>query len=310
MRPAFFRRPGVCLASLFLLSLPATARSQSASDHDPGECQIERIPAEDDIRSFQLNSMSPDGETIAIGWDRESGERGTYLLDLTTGAQTDVPEMNNGAIFSPDGRRLLNAVYVDDGKTDIVEIDIESRDVTIIASHPEWDWLPCYSPDGSRIVFSSYRSGNSDIYVYDQASQELTQLTNTDMYEAHAQFSPDGTRIAFHRQVSETDFNIYILDLNSGSETQITDSPREESYPSWAADGKHLFFSSDTFGEIGKPDIMVMTDQGTIVSRLTHHPAKDAYAFASPDGEYVYFNSYREPQGVYRVKIDSSFKCK
>ena len=278
-------------------------------DRDPGGCMVERVVVEADERSYQCNSLSPDGRRIAIGWDRGEEARGTYILDLETGERTALPVFNNGTTFSPDGTMLLNAVYVESGKTDIIEMNIETREVQVIAQDDQWDWLPCYSPDGSMIVFNSYRTGNSDIYLYDRASKQLRRLTSTDMYEAHAQFSPDGRRIVFHRQVDESDFNIYLMDLDSNEETQLTASPREEGYPSWAPDGRHIFFSSDKGNETGKPNIVVMTDTGEVVRQLTNHPAKDAYAFASPDGRYVYFNSYREPQGVYRIKIDGEFSC-
>ena len=149
--------------------------------------------------------------------------------------------------------------------------------MTVISPHPEWDWLPSYSPDGTLIYFNSYRTGNSDIYVYERATGDLRQLTSTDKYEAHAQCSPDGSRILFNRQDGEVDYNIYMLDLATGEETQLTDSPREEGYPSWAPDGRHIFFSSDRDNEVGKPDIFVMTDEGEVVHQLTRHPEKDAY---------------------------------
>jgi len=37
---------------------------------------------------------------------------------------------------------------------------------------------PVWSPDGSRIVFTSSRDGNSEIYVMDADGQNLTNLTN------------------------------------------------------------------------------------------------------------------------------------
>ena len=298
----------VALVALLVL-FTTGSKPTFIADRDPGGCTVERVVTKADERSFQCNSFSPDGRLIAIGWDRGEENRGTYIFNLDTGERTPVPEFNNGTTFSPDGTMFLNAVYVESGKTDLFEMNIETREVNVIAQHDQWEWLPCYSPDGTMIAFNSYRTGNSDIYLYDRASEELRQLTSTDMYEAHAQFSPDSKRIVFHRQVGEVDFNIYVLDLASNEETQLTDSPREEGYPSWAPDGRHIFFCTDEGNEIGKPNIAVMTDKGEFVRQLTNHPAKDAYPFASPDGRYVYFNSYRDPQGVYRIKLDGEFSC-
>ena len=294
------------MGAIRVLTYFLAAASQTAelpTDLDPGGRILERVAVEEGVRSFQCNSLAPDGRSIAIGWERSEDDRGTYLLDLSTGRRTELVEFNNGAIFSPDGRYLSNAIYVEDGKTDLVELDLESRELRTIAPHDEWDWLPDYSPDGSSIVFNSYRSGNSDIYLYDRESEALRRMTDSDRYEAHAQFSPDGGRIVFHRQVGESDFDLYLMDVESGEERRLTDSPHEESYPSWAPDGRHIYFGCDRGNEPGKLNLFVMTDTGELVRQLTDHPEKDAYPFASPDGEYLYFNSYREPQGVYRVKL-------
>ena len=43
------------------------------------------------------------------------------------------------------------------------------------------DWAPCWSPDGTRIAFHSYREGQEDIYIMNADGSNLIQLTdNTD----------------------------------------------------------------------------------------------------------------------------------
>jgi tricorn protease-like protein len=132
---------------------------------DPGGCLLEHIAVEKGINQFQYDSFSPDGNQIAIGWDRGEVARGTYLLDLITGKRTVVPALNNGATFSPDGKHLLNSIYVENGKTDLVLYEMASEKTTVLAEHEAWEWLPSYSPDGESIVFNSYRNGNSDVYI-------------------------------------------------------------------------------------------------------------------------------------------------
>ena len=39
------------------------------------------------------------------------------------------------------------------------------------------DIFPAWSPDGTKIAFSSYRDGNSDIYVIDADGKNLIRLT-------------------------------------------------------------------------------------------------------------------------------------
>lgn len=293
--------PLVCYGS------PAQTTFQTSVD--PSGCVIEHIAAEEGTRQFQFDSLSADGSQIAIGWDRGKEERGTYILDLASGQRTDVPVFNNGAVISPDGQTLLNSIYVENGKTDIVEYSMESGEITPVAPHPDWDWLASYSSDGDTILFNSYRTGASDIYSYTKAGGKLTQWTDHPGYEAHGQFSPDDSRILFHRQNEDGDFNLFVIDTETGETTQLTDDPTEESYGSWSPDGAAIAFTSDRHRKPGVGDIFIMDLDGNNIRQLTNNEAKDGYPFFSPDGKYLYFNSDRAPEGVYRIALDERLHC-
>ena len=301
-------------ALLFLILASACGRTSTpapelAQSIDPGGCVLDHVAVEAGTNHYQYDSFSSDGEFIAIAWDRGDSERGTYLLDLQTWQRTDVPALNNGATFSPDGRFLLNSVYISEQNTDIARYEIETGDISIIAPDGAWDWLPSYSPDGSKIVFNSFRTGNSDVYLYDLELERLDRMTDSAHYEAHAQMSPDGQFIIYHEQISATDFNINQLNLADGKISNLTDMSSEESYPSWSPDGEFIAFASDRDQKPGVTDLFIMTRDGDVIRKITNTPFKDAYPFWSPDGEYLYFMSYREPQGVYRTRMTDLIDC-
>lgn len=52
-----------------------------------------------------------------------------------------------------------------------------------------------------------------------------------------------------------------------------------------------------------------MQADGSGIRQLTDHPATDRYPFFSPDGRYVYFNSDRDPPGIYRIGLDGNLEC-
>jgi Tol biopolymer transport system component len=61
------------------------------------------------------------------------------------------------------------------------------------------DFAPAWSPDGSRILFDSNRSGNLDIYSIGANGGGLMRLTDNVADDWQPAWSPDGQRIAFQR---------------------------------------------------------------------------------------------------------------
>lgn len=297
-------------AALLAASCSQTENLSFATSIDPGGCLVEHIAVDTDRGQFHFDGLSPDGNMWAVGWDRGGEASGLYLLDLTTGAQTDIPNLNNGAVFSPDGKTLLNILPTENERTDIVEYDLATGEMTTIAPHDQWEWLASYSSDGALILFNSYRTGASDIYTYRKSDGALKRWTEYDGYDAHGQFSSDDSKILFNRHEGGEDYNIYVIETETGDISQLTDEATEEGYASWSPNGNTIVFASDRAQASGEPDLYLMNSKGENVRRLTDHEAKDEYPFFSPDGKYIYFSSYRsDPKGLYRIELDQNLEC-
>ena len=76
------------------------------------------------------------------------------------------------------------------------------------------DRLPDYSPDGSRLVFQSYRAGSWDIWAMGTDGSGLTALTEGRFDDREPVWSPDGTRIAFSSDRSGN-YDLWILDCGA-----------------------------------------------------------------------------------------------
>lgn len=305
----FSRYQTAGVAALLTASCAQNPQIAYETSLDPGGCLLEHVAVEAGRNQFHYDGLSPDGNRLAVGWRRGEEESGLYLLDLKTGAREPIPGLNNGAVFSPDGNKLLNILPTENGKTDILEYDLATGETTIIAPHDEWEWLASYSSDGELILFNSYRTGASDIYTIRMSDGALKQWTDFDGYDAHAQFSSDDSRILFNRQEEGEDFNIYVIEAATGAITQLTDEATEEGYASWSPDSQTIVFASDRDKPSGKTDLYLMDASGDDVRRITDHTEKDSYPFFSPDGNYVYFHSDREPAGMYRIAFDENLEC-
>jgi TolB protein len=296
------------IAVAALLALGACASSPFESVSDAGGCKLERIAAEPGILQFSFNGLSPDGRTLAIGW--EKGEaRGAYLLDLRDGSREDLPPaFNNAVSFSPDGRKIIGAVYTPANRTEILELDRASGETRVFASNPSSEFLPSYSRDMKQVYFNSYRTGRSDLYVLDVASGAIRQLTGFAGYDAYARLSPDERTIAFHRDKGGGDYDIVLLDLATGHEKPIASTPKEDAYPAWSPDGKHMVFTSARDASDSKTDLYVMKADGSGIRRLTTG-AQASYPNWAANGADVYFVSQREGHGVWRLKLDHDLDC-
>ena len=308
----------VFLAALTLTAQTLTAGTPPFTSGTGGMgCKIEQL-TNSVHPEYQVQGVSRDSEWLAYSEQpaqdaNERQNRAVFLLDLHSGEKRKLNALvTNSGAFSPDGRFLVSAFGVESERTDIYEIDLETQSLKKIAAHDQWDWLPSYSPDGSTILFNSYRiDGQSEIFLYDRNSGVLKQMTDNPAYDAHGEFSPDGTSILFHRQVAKReeggyDFELFVIDAVSGEERQLTPgSPFEESYASWAPDSRHIVFSSDRNGKPEKHNLYILGPDGDIVSRLTKGDWKDSYAFWTRDGKYIFFNSDRDgAANIYRIPMD------
>ncbi|GAA0608660.1 amidohydrolase family protein [Kutzneria viridogrisea] len=105
------------------------------------------------------------------------------------------------------------------------------------ATAPDW------SPDGTRVAFQSYRTGNFHLWTVTPGGQPR-QLTSGPYDHREPVFSPDGTRLAFSADLGRG-YGIHVLDLATGRITTWADSAAEEAAPAWSPDGTRLAFTVD-----------------------------------------------------------------
>jgi TolB protein len=79
---------------------------------------------------------------------------------------------------------------------------------------------PTWSPDGTKVVFQSARTGWSNIYIINAAGTGLTQVSNqpTGIDNIYPSYSPDGTKIIFE---SGNGLTINTITLSSSTLTPI-----------------------------------------------------------------------------------------
>ncbi len=69
-------------------------------------------------------------------------------------------------------------------------MDADGSGLTTLTDNPANDSFPAWSPDGSRIAFTSDRDGNAEVYVMNADGSDLTRLTNNPAEDDAPAWSP------------------------------------------------------------------------------------------------------------------------
>jgi Tol biopolymer transport system component/DNA-binding winged helix-turn-helix (wHTH) protein len=103
------------------------------------------------------------------------------------------------------------------------------------------------SPDGSKLVFMSNRSGKMEIWVSDRDGMNATRLTWLGGVGS-PRWSPDGRAIAFDATL-EDHGSIFAVDTTGGGTARpVMQDKFENLVPSWSEDGKWIYFASNRTG--------------------------------------------------------------
>jgi len=150
---------------------------------------------------------------------------------------------------------------------------------------------PAWSGDGSKLAFSSSRSGDSEIWVSDASGAGLRKLTSFKGPDVSPTWNPR-TNAQLAWVSGRTGLpQIYTMDLDGANVQRMTDGGYAIS-PSWAPNGQFLTFSWNRKygpGAPGGQDIYVMDIASKRWLQLTHEAGSNDFPSWAPDGRHIVF---------------------
>ena len=190
--------------------------------------------------------------------------------------------------WSPNGRLIAfdNAV---NNNYDVWVMRPDGTARRRVTRNPAPDYFAGWSPDGTRLVFTSDRGGE-DLWSIRVDGADERRLTTDPNPDWGAAWSPDGRSIAFAGN-AHGNLEIEVIDPNGGGRHALTSDPGRDYDPAWSPDGTKIAFTSE---RDGNANVYVMNADGTGVTRLTDDPFGDWRPAWSPDGTQIAFESDRD----------------
>ena len=153
---------------------------------------------------------------------------------------------------SPDGNEI-----VFDLLGDIFTIPITGGDATLVSGGPAFDVQPRYSPDGSKISFTSDRAGGDNIWIMNRDGSDAKQISKEKFRLLNnATWTPDGNYLIARKHFTSTRSigagEMWMFHIpGGGGGLQVTkrkNDQQDAGEPVVSPDGRYLYFSEDMSG--------------------------------------------------------------
>ena len=238
--------------------------------------------------TFDSNRLRVTGEHINISdlWVMDADGAQQTMLVKRAGSSSWAPDSKNvafhgsaggagvpikgdiGSALSDNDIFILN---IDDCLAGACSPSNITNDPSQIDDDPDW------SPDGSRIAFTSHSvldtgqdSETAEIWTMNPDGSNRMQLTFNNEEERGPSWSPDGKKILYMCRAlwlnSGTDFELCVMDADGSNLQVLTNNLTPDLTANWTPDGSKIIFHR-TIG--GFNQLFVINADGTDVQQLT-----------------------------------------
>jgi len=217
----------------------------------------EPLPVADDVgrlgpgARFALFSVSRTG-VLVYRRGRNDASQLTWFDRQGKQVGTLGPVANFGVPWlSPDERRVtFTGAAPEGGNLDIWLMDLARGNPTRLTFDPSPDSNPVWSPDGSRILFTSERDGQPNLYQSAAGGGSADELlVKSDFRKSPNDWSADGKFILYHEQNPKTGNDLWVFPLSGERKPfPFLQTPFDERQGRFSPDGRWIAYASNETG--------------------------------------------------------------
>ncbi len=188
--------------------------------------------------------FSPDGQKLIFTSYYKNGFPDIFEYDLRTYVRTSFVSLrgsNLSARYSPNGRQVA-MVLSGEGQSEIYVSDATGRGISRKTHSDRVKASPCWSPDGSRLVFAM--EPGPQLYVMSAAGGNATPLATGSTYTAEPDWSRAKPNKIACTVKSGAGYQIAVYDLAAGKSEVVSKARFDGIEPCWLADGRHLVYTA------------------------------------------------------------------
>lgn len=253
---------------------------------------IKAATTTDAVGDYQFSSLSPGGNyTVSPSYPTHYFTPTNRFFNNLTSNQTG----NNFDVLGVclAGNCVRNGKIAFERGGEIYTIFSDGTSWTNITNNTATDGQPNWSPDGSKVAFSTSRDGNSEIYSMEADGAHPVRLTTNTASDRMPYFSPDGSVIVF---VSDRDGNdeIYKMNADGSNPVRLTNDAAAQIYPAFSPDGQKIVYVSGVQNTSNPYNLFTMNVDGSNQQQIPGPADVPSQLYLgpsfSPDGSKIIFS--------------------